>query len=217
LSRGPNTQQQVSTATQLEPGTVMIFSDAAVVEWSDQDVSVLLTLPGQSIHRGQFSPPRPGTLLLLIDGKGFEVLDLDSTLVTSGKETGAELLSKHRHWETDHWNRKLGVPFGSHTETIVECECPEASLWRLSWPDAVRVERRVKATDQLFLTFAAGKRIVAVTSAVIEGDSVADRVRYLGRVACKARLLPGPIDQKDLREWLKQNGWEISPAESDRG
>jgi hypothetical protein len=195
----------------------MIFNDGAVVEWSDQDASVLLTLVGQGIRRGQFNPPQPGTLVLVIDGQGYEILDLDRKLVTPEHVTGAELLSKHRQWEIDHWNRKLGVPFESYTETIADCDCPEASLWRVSWPQSVRADRHVKATDQLFLTFVAGKRIVAVTSAVMEGDSVADRVRYLGRVACEARIQPGPIDQQELRQWLKGRGWEVSPAESDPG
>jgi hypothetical protein len=215
--RGTEIGAQPSTETALEPGIAMIFDDAAVVEWSNKEASVLLTLRGQNIRRGHFNPPRAGTLLLIIGGKAFEILDLDSKLVTVEYATHAELLSKHRQWEIDDWKRELGVPLESHTETIADCECPEASLWRVSWPEELRTARGNKATDQLFLTFVAGKRIVVVTSAVMEGESVADRVRYLGRVACEARLLPGPINQKEFRQWLKENGWEISPAESDRG
>ena len=87
--------------------------------------------------------------------------------------------------------------FESYTETIAGCECPEASLWRVSWPEDLRPARSVKATDQLYLTFVAGNRIVVVTSTVMEGESVADRAAYLGRVACGARLLTGPIDQNE--------------------
>jgi len=50
-SPGTNAPAQPTTETPLEPGTVMIFSDAAVVEWSDKDASVLPTLPSWPENR----------------------------------------------------------------------------------------------------------------------------------------------------------------------
>ena len=198
-----------------EAGIVMFFRDAAVVEWSDDDASLLLTLRGNDFRRGKLDPPRPGILVLVIDGVSFQIIDLDSRTVTAHYASTDELLSKHRQWETEYWNRSLGVPVEARIEKILNCECG-ASLWQVKWPEEVRAARQVKAMSQVYLSFVVGHRIVVVSSAVMDGESVADRLAYLGNVARDVHVQQGPINQEELRRWLKENGWEVSPTESDR-
>ncbi|MGH3431144.1 MAG: hypothetical protein ACRDQZ_26845, partial [Mycobacteriales bacterium] len=147
---------------------MMFFNDAAVVEWSDDDSSAVVTLRGQTFHRGKVDPPQLGTLVLVIDGVAFQIVDVDSSLVTTQYATNEELLSKHRQWEIDYWNRTLGAAVKAHNETIAGCECAAALLWQIMWPDEIRAARHVKATSQVYLTFVAGRRIVVVSSAVME-------------------------------------------------
>ena len=215
--RGGEPPARSTMPTPQERGIVVFFDDAAAVEWSADESSVLLTFRGQDLHRGHFDPPQPGTLVLVVDGVAFQILDLDSNLVTTDYASNEELLSKHRQWELEYWNRILGTPVESHAEKIEGCEYAGASLWQIVWPEEIRRARRVKATRQLYLTFVAGSRIVVVSSAVMEGDSVADRLRFLRGVARDARVWPGSIDQEELRRWLQENGSKISPSESDPG
>src|SRR5262249_10305654 len=200
-----------------EPGIVMFFNDAAVVEWSDDESSALLTFRGQNFHRGKFDPPQPGTLVLIVDGVAFQIVDLDSDLVTTNYASNEELLSKYRQWEVEYWNRALGMPVEARTETIVGCECADVSLWQIAWPEEIRAARNVRATNQLYLTFIAGKRLVVVSSAVMVGQSVADPLAYLPGVGREARVRAGPIDQQELRRWLEEKGWKIPPTENDPG
>jgi len=215
LGGGPPTRSM--TGVPEERGIVMFLNDAAVVEWSDDESSVLLAFRGQDFHRGNLERPRPGILVLFIDGVAFQIVDLDSSLVTTKFASNEELLSKHRQWELEYWNRTVGAPFEAHTERIPGCDCADASLWQIAWPEEIRAARNVKATSQLYLTFVAGTRIVVVSSAVMDGESVTDRLRYLTAVAHDARVLPGRIDQEELRRWLEENGLKISPSESDPG
>src|SRR5215813_15536115 len=137
-SRGTRPPARSKVGAPPEPGVVMFFNDAAVVEWSDDESSALLTFRGQNFHRGKFDPPLPGTLVLIVDGVAFQIVDLDSDLVTTNYASNEELLSKHRQWEVEYWNRALGMPVEARTETIVGCECADVSLWQIAWPEEIR-------------------------------------------------------------------------------
>jgi hypothetical protein len=156
-------------------------------------------------------------LVLVIDTVPFQIIDLDSRMVTTEYTSTEDLLSKHRQWEIEYWQRSLGVPVESRTEDIADCDCGEASLWEVRWPEEIRAARQVKATSQIYVSFVVGRRIVVVSSAVMEGQSAADRDTYLRNVARDVRVRQGPVNDKELRRWLKENGWEISASESDPG
>jgi len=193
----------------------MFFPDAAVVEWSNDDSSVLIPLRGKEFQRVKLKPPRPDILGLLIDQVYFQIIDLDSNVVTPKYASAEDLLAKHQQWEAEYWKRNLGLPVETHNVSVADCA--GVSLWDVRWPEEVRAARQVKATSQVYLSFVAGRRIVVVSSAVMEGQSVADRYAYLGTVAREVRVQQGPVSQEELRRWLEEKGWKISPSESGPG
>ena len=196
------------------PGTMLVFPDGALVQLDCGDANVAIPLAGKNITRAKLNPPRPELLALFVDGALYQVVQVESRIVTSSYDGPADLLERHRLWELAHWQRKLGTTAETRRDPLVDARLGPVSLWSVEWPQSVRVAQGVNATSQLFLSFVVSGQVITVSTTVMAGQSEAERMDYLRNVARAVVVRPGPLDHAERQRWLDEHGWKRSEPES---
>lgn len=193
----------ITGAATAEPYNVLATGDGALVVWNESKAHLTVEFVADKIE-----PTQVGGVALLLDGRFFQLTMVDPAEFSAGDLKGAALLQKHMQFEGDYWNSQVGTQLPRQVIAPKEPLPPDTMIWEIEWPAALRESGEVTAVKNLFLTRIAGDRVMVVSTPVMKGESVEDRVAYFCQVADSIRTSTTLVMVEDVQERLRRKQLE---------
>lgn len=193
----------ITGAAAQAPYTVLATGNGALVVWNESKAHLTVEFVADKIE-----PTQVGGVALLLDGRFFQLTMVDPDEFDAGNLKGTAVLEKHMQFEGDYWNSQVGTKLPRQVITPKEPLPPDTMIWEIEWPAELRKSGEVTAVKNLFLTSVAGDRVMVVSTPVMKGESVEDRLAYLRQVADSIRISATPVLAKDVQAQLMRKQLE---------